>query len=201
MTTRNWQSTYRTWACVLLVLIISVILIWALLSMPTTSKGLSSLVAGNLENSGVSAEVTAILLNFRGYDTLLEVAVLLAALLSVWNLGEMHLPKQFQPTGLIMESLIRLLVPLMILVTGYVLWLGGHAAGGAFQAGALLASAGVLLLITNSSHFKLRNNLLLRFIIIAGPLVFTLIALAVMYSGGALLEYPKKICRTFNFNN
>jgi multisubunit Na+/H+ antiporter MnhB subunit len=31
--------------------------------------------------------VTAVLLNFRGYDTLLEIAVLTVALVGVWALG------------------------------------------------------------------------------------------------------------------
>ena len=40
-------------------------------------------VAAHMAESGVEHPVTAVLLNFRGYDTLLEVAVLLLALLGV----------------------------------------------------------------------------------------------------------------------
>ena len=40
-----------------------------------------------METSGVRNPVTAVLLNFRGYDTLLEMGVLLVALLGVWSLG------------------------------------------------------------------------------------------------------------------
>ena len=37
----------------------------------------------NLAASGVESNVTAVLLNFRGYDTYLEITVLLAALLGI----------------------------------------------------------------------------------------------------------------------
>ena len=39
-------------------------------------------VAAHLAESGVTHPVTAVLLNYRGYDTLLEIAVLLLALLA-----------------------------------------------------------------------------------------------------------------------
>jgi multisubunit Na+/H+ antiporter MnhB subunit len=48
---------------------------------------LARAVATHLELSGVSNPVTAVLLNFRGYDTLLELAVLLAAVLGILALG------------------------------------------------------------------------------------------------------------------
>ena len=44
-------------------------------------------VHANLEISGVSNPVTAVLLNFRAYDTLLELTVLLAAMLGILALG------------------------------------------------------------------------------------------------------------------
>jgi hypothetical protein len=40
----------------------------------------------HLAESGVSNPVTAVLLNFRSYDTLLEVAVLVVAMVAVWSM-------------------------------------------------------------------------------------------------------------------
>ena len=40
-----------------------------------------------LAQSGTENPITAVLLNFRGYDTLLEMAVLTSALMGVWALG------------------------------------------------------------------------------------------------------------------
>ena len=59
---------------------------YVVLSLPPDAAGLSAQVAANLQTSGVSNPVTAVLLNFRGYDTLLEMVVLLLALLGVWSL-------------------------------------------------------------------------------------------------------------------
>ena len=47
-----------------------------------------------------------------------------------------------------LDTLTRLLVPVLILVAAYLLWVGAHAPGGAFQAGSVLGAAGVLLLLS-----------------------------------------------------
>lgn len=167
------------------------LLVWALLSLELQAPGLSMLVRELLPESGVRAEVTAVLLNFRGYDTLLELAVLLTALLGAWQLGPLQLPGKNTQPGPVLESLLRLLVPVMILISGYVLWLGGHAAGGAFQAGALLAAAGVLLLVARPEELPLHNQIWLRLLLVLGPALFVLVAGAVMLVGGSLLEYPR----------
>ena len=65
-------------------------LAWALLhalsSMPHDT--LPRAISDNLVASGVSNPVTAVLLNFRAYDTLLELAVLLTAVLGIFALGQ-----------------------------------------------------------------------------------------------------------------
>jgi len=184
---------FRPWAALLPVLLVTgvgVLLAWALWSLPPEAAGLSAQVREQLPNSGVRAEVTAVLLNFRGYDTLLETAVLLTALLGVWNLGKSSLPGTDLTPGPVLETLVRFLVPVMILVTGYVLWLGGHASGGAFQAGALLAGAGVLALVIHPEAILLRDHLGLRTLLVLGPLMFSLVAGLVMLTGRLPLEYP-----------
>ena len=49
---------------------------WALLSLPAMPAGLTAESLARLPESGVTNPVTAVLLNYRGYDTLLEVGVL-----------------------------------------------------------------------------------------------------------------------------
>lgn len=184
---------FRPWTvafAVLMVTGVGAMLAWAIWSLPPEAAGLSVLVRERLPESGVRAEVTAVLLNFRGYDTLLEVAVLLAALLGAWHLGVMRLLPQGPDRGPMLETLVRLLVPVMILVSGYVLWLGGHASGGAFQAGALLAGAGVLVLVARPEALALGDHAGLRTLLVAGPALFALVAGAVMLEGRELLEYP-----------
>ena len=125
------------------------LLIWTLQQLPPAASGLSVPVRESLPLSGVRAEVTAVLLNFRGYDTLLELAVLLAAVLGVWQAGRVELVHYYRQPSPVLDTLIRLLVPITVVVTGYVLWLSSHAAGGvqhrlvriagvAYQAGRLV---------------------------------------------------------------
>ena len=55
----------------------------SLFALPAPAIDLRPLVSANLAQSGVAHPVTAVLLNFRGFDTLLEIAVMLVALLGV----------------------------------------------------------------------------------------------------------------------
>jgi multisubunit Na+/H+ antiporter MnhB subunit len=130
-----------------------------------------------------------VLINFRGYDTLLEMGVLLLALLGVWSLG--LAPEQHtSPTGAVLELLLRLLVPVLIVVAGYLLWDGGHAPGGAFQAGAVLGAVGVLLILTGWQLGRRYAGLPQRIVLIAGLVMFVVVGVASILAGGRLLEYP-----------
>ncbi|WP_260843152.1 Na(+)/H(+) antiporter subunit B [Sedimenticola selenatireducens] len=162
---------------------------YALLSLPEIADGLTPNVKENMAQSGVKNPVTAVLLNFRGYDTLLEMVVLLLALLSVWSLGgERKLsPRSTNP---ILGSLCRVLVPVLILVSCYLLWVGADAPGGAFQAGSVLGAAGVLLLLSGW-HVEQKYLLWpLRFILILGSGVFIIMAAVLLLIQGGLLTYP-----------
>ncbi len=124
------------------------LLLTAVFSLPDTANGLAGLTSGFLAQSGVEHPVTAVLLNFRLYDTWLELGVLLLALLGVLG-GQDRLGPQnvtaVQPPNPVLFWLVRILAPVMVLATVYLLWLGDHAPGGAFQAGVVLAATLVLL--------------------------------------------------------
>jgi multisubunit Na+/H+ antiporter MnhB subunit len=162
---------------------------YAVLSLPPIAAGLSAEVAANLETSGVRNPVTAVLLNFRGYDTLLEVVVLLLALLGVWALGGVARHPESAP-GPVLDTLSRVLTPVLILVAAYLLWVGAHAPGGAFQAGAVLGAAGVLLLLSGWRPPVGLMALPLRLVLVAGSGVFVTIAVVSMLIEGRLLQYP-----------
>lgn len=59
------------------------LLVVSVLALPGSWPGLTGPALQQLGNSGVSNPVTATLLNYRSYDTLLEVGVLLLAVLGV----------------------------------------------------------------------------------------------------------------------
>ncbi len=142
----------------------------------------------HLEQTGVSNPVTAVLLNFRAYDTLLELAVLLAAVLGIMALGPAR--NAYLTSGTILSGLSRWLTPVLILVSGYLLWVGAHAPGGAFQAGALLAGAGVLLRLAGFPDQQIPPATLLRGLIIAGVSLFLAVGLGLMLAGRGFLDYP-----------
>jgi multisubunit Na+/H+ antiporter MnhB subunit len=161
----------------------------SMLALPESAVRLPDEVTAKLDASGVSHPVTAVLLNFRGYDTLLEVAVLLLALLGVLALAHPTAHAAPTPAHPLLQTFARVLVPLMVLVAGYLLWAGAHQPGGAFQAGAVLAAAGVLLGLAGLLPPWATPNRMLRAGLALGFAVFLAVAVAGL-AQGTLLEYP-----------
>lgn len=162
----------------------------ALLELPPAAIDLRPAVTGNLAASGVSHPVTAVLLNYRGYDTLLEIAVLLLALFALLALGLERRPAhRHPPSTLPLVLLARIASAPMTVVAVYLLWAGAFRPGGAFQAGAVLAAGAVLLHLTGELPGWQQPRAGLRWILSGGFLVFLGVA-AAMLGRGALLEYP-----------
>ena len=178
------------WLVTLLCAALAGTLAWALLHAlsSTPHDTLPRAISDNLVASGVSNPVTAVLLNFRAYDTLLELAVLLTAVLGIFALGQAT--AGYQPAGPVFDGLVRWLVPVLILTAGYLLWVGAHAPGGAFQAGATLAAAGVVLRLAGRSRIGLPDGFALRIVMAAGVGVFLLVGLTLLLLGRSFLDYP-----------
>lgn len=166
-------------------------LAWALISLDWKARPeLERVVEARLPESGVTNPVTAVLLNFRAYDTLLEMAVLLIATAAVWCLGRSSETPQLPPDDPLNLALLRPLVPLLCIVAGYLLWLGAFAPGGAFQAGAVLSGALLLLLVAGLPRAPGQmDTLRLRATIAAALLVFLGVAAATAMSEATLLQY------------
>lgn len=158
---------------------------------PEITPGLADAVASLQEQSGVESPVTAVLLNFRGYDTLLEVMVLLLAVIGVWSLTTASFPDQKTDISPVQMGVVRLLAPVMFLVAAYLVWQGSHLAGGAFQGGAIWGAAGVLLLVSELPWLRAVPALVLRIGLVLGPLVFIGTALCCLIFTGDLLAYPR----------
>ena len=180
---------YRHWLVVAALCLVAAALGYVVLSMPPLADGLSREIAAQLDASGVANPVTAVLLNFRGYDTLLEMMVLLLAVIGVWSLGATSAPEKTAP-GPMLDTLTRLLIPVLTLVAAYLLWVGADAPGGAFQAGSVLAAAGVMLLLSGWQPGERLTGWPLRLILIAGPGLFIIIAGGLLLLQGELLHFP-----------
>jgi multisubunit Na+/H+ antiporter MnhB subunit len=154
--------------------------------------GLQPAVAAALDRSGVTNPVTAVLLNFRAWDTLLEVAVLLLALLGVRTLGAMRRPVSAGPPGPVLLGLVYVIAPVIGVTGGYLLWAGSASPGGAFQAGAVLAAGGVLLVVVRLVSPRWLERESVRAIMAGGFLVFLGVGVARLATGARLLEYAPK---------
>ncbi|UCG72405.1 MAG: sodium:proton antiporter [Chromatiales bacterium] len=164
-------------------------LAFAMLSLPAEPTGLAAAVRAELPGTGAANPVTAVLLNFRGYDTLLEIAVLLLALLAIWTMRRGQLRPQRDP-GDVLESLASIQAPVMLVVAGYLLWAGGSAPGGAFQAGGILAAAGVMLVLAGSGWPQRLSGWPLRVALVLGLSAFICVGVAVVLGGQEFLAYP-----------
>jgi len=161
----------------------------AMLELGPAAIDLRAPVAAHLAESGVTHPVTAVLLNYRGYDTLLEIAVLLLALLAILAVvGEAPVSPS-RAAHPVLQALARLAVPLMIVVAVYLLWAGAFRPGGAFQAGAVLAAAAVLLHLVGLQPGWSQLRLRLRIGLAAGFALFLAVA-AGLLTQGSLLQYP-----------
>ncbi len=157
------------------------------LSDPLRAEGLAGVIASNLPESGVDNPVTAVLLNFRAIDTLLEIAVLLLTLVGVWALRNVAAEDEQVDPALPFASLLHLSVPMIIVIGGYLLWIGAKAPGGAFQAGAVLAGAAVLMRLSGKLAL---SAAILRWMSVVGLAVFLGCGVIVLAQRGALLDFP-----------
>jgi uncharacterized MnhB-related membrane protein len=121
----------------LLAAAITVALAAAVLALPAPPPGLGDTVRAALPAAGVEQPVTAVLLNFRGYDTWLELGVLLLAVVALLALRRApdlrDLPLRVPDP--LLASLTSVLAPLMVvagvgvfLVVDLVLGVGQHQA-------------------------------------------------------------------------
>ena len=139
-------------------------------------------------STGLSHEVTAVLLAFRAYDTLLETAVLMTAGITVLSLGADAVMKQSSAKLTAvpppMRWFVRVSAPVMILAGLWLLFAGSSDSGGAFQAGALFA--GVLILLhTSDVDLAVPSSTTTRVTLVLGVLVFIGIG-----SLGPVIGYP-----------
>lgn len=166
---------------------VSLALFAALVATPV-APGLGAAARTEIAATGVSNPVTAVLLDYRGYDTLLELLVVLVAAVAAGALA----PRRAEPApidGPVAEATAGLLTPGIVVTAGYLLWIGSEAPGGAFQAAALLAGALILLEVTGKGAPP-RRQAPERALAGLGVLAFLVVGVAVAARTGVFLDYP-----------
>jgi len=103
-----------------------------------------------LEETGAANLVTAVVVRYRGLDTLGEVTILfLTASILGFFLIKGNKKETFRDSSEILKTASRLLEPIIILAGVYVFVNGHLTPGGGFQGGAILASALILSYLAN----------------------------------------------------
>ncbi|WP_409329356.1 hydrogenase subunit MbhD domain-containing protein [Trujillonella humicola] len=154
-------------------------------------RGLLDVVAEGIPDSGVAHPVTAVLLAFRAYDTLLEVVVLLVAALVALALlpgRDLAAVPPPAPPPAPLPFLVRVLVPVGVVVAGWLVFVGSYEPGGAFQGGTVLAGILVLLWLSGRRPAVLRGAVL-RWGLAIGTVLFLGVGIATLVLGGGLLDY------------
>ncbi|MGF1642384.1 MAG: monovalent cation/H+ antiporter subunit A [Thiotrichales bacterium] len=147
-------------------------LTWGVLTRPYTGLG-DYFLQNSVPGGGGSNVVNVILVDFRGFDTLGEITVLAIAAVGIFALLEgirLHGPERdgegrawnWDKHPAIMASFTRLLLPLALLVSVYVLLRGHNQPGGGFIAGLITAVALIMQYLANGvewTHDRLRADM------------------------------------------
>lgn len=159
------------WIYLLIVLIVSY-QFFSFLKTINYNGSLVHLVQQNLSTSGSKSDVTAVLLNFRGYDTLLEIVVISTLPIGIKILIDYNVNFFKFNIERITHEYLKIFLPILLMLSGYVLLSGTTTFGGAFQAG-LLGSIFLYLYsifynkrVYNKHYFKLTQMGFVSFIFI-----------------------------------
>jgi len=148
-----------------------------------------------LDVTGLENPVSAVLLLFRGLDTVFEMLVLLGA-----YLGARHVALRDTRLGVaisgyrvpLVGALQAVVVPLALLVALHLLRAGATDPGGAFQAGAVLSAAAVLLTLTGRLRPEPDAGWPTRAALVVGTLALAGSGIVALLQGRALMGPPNK---------
>ena len=165
-------------------------------AMVPDDQGLADVVIESLPATGVEHPVTGVLLNLRSLDTLLEVVVLLGAVaiaLAFLPAGDPR-PREDESadgsagrlTSPVLDHFARVVAPVLVLLAGWLLVAGSSQPGGAFQSGAVIAAALIVLHLTGLDIPRIATPLLV--VLALGVAAFVAVAVSGVLGGGAWLE-------------
>ncbi|EHS49108.1 Na+/H+ antiporter MnhB subunit-related protein [Rhizobium sp. PDO1-076] len=147
------------------------------------------------EGLGAPNVVTGILISFRGFDTLGEVAVLFMVAASVGTLlggKEKNAAVSAAPANVgrrppseLVRNGAEVVLPLIFLFGAYVIMNGHLSAGGGFQGGAVVAS-GVMLYMLAYPRGGINHDVLSITESLAGVVYVTIGILGIVFAGGFL---------------
>jgi multisubunit Na+/H+ antiporter MnhB subunit len=172
-----------------------------LLPDPPPSLAPEAAAAADGAGAGLGNPITAVLMSYRSFDTMLEKLVLILAVVGVWSVGadkawggapaELRQPKATAP----MVFLAQILAPVGVLIGIHIFWTGANAPGGAFQGGALLAAMWMVIMMAQLANLPRIDAQQLRVALVSGPAVFLIFGLAGEVSAGSFFAYPHSLAK------
>ncbi len=194
------SKSLRLWAALLCGLVTTA-LFGVVLSLPDPAPTLSHEAANHLSETGLGNPITAVLIAYRSFDTMLEKVVLVLAVVGVWSLasdrnwgGAAGLAREAEPEGT--RALIaQILPPLGIIVGIHIAWVGADEPGGAFQGGAIIAAMWMITMMARLTEMPPISSVSLRLALVAGPAVFIAIGLSGVAIAGGFFAYPAGLAK------
>jgi multisubunit Na+/H+ antiporter MnhB subunit len=168
----------------------------AMLPIVPPSLAPDAAAAASGPGAGLGNPITAVLISYRSFDTMLEKIVLILAVVGVWSIGtdkawgSAPAPLRQSRPYPAMVLLAQILVPIGALVGIHIFWVGADAPGGAFQGGAVLAAMWLMAMIAHLIDLPRIDARWLRLALVAGPAVFLIVGLAGIATAGSFFAYP-----------
>ena len=173
---------------------------WADPNSPASTYLSPHFIEKSLDETSVPNLVTSVLADYRGYDTMFELVVIFCAGITVLIVirrtprrkGKIIKPRPDRHgADIILQTAVRMLVPIMQLFALYVIAHGHHSPGGGFQGGVIFGASFILLALaydlqTVLKRFKENTVLLLGVI---GVLVYAGIGVVCLLLGRNFLAY------------
>lgn len=151
-------------------------------------------IENSVRDAATPNTVTAVLTDYRGFDTLIETVVVLTAALAcmlVMGTRSVGVRPSFRPyRSLILRNLMRPLIVSLQLFLIYVVVHGHYSPGGAFQGGTLLACSLILpLLADRKGPFLVIGPRTAIVMAVLGVIIFTGVGIIPMLIGQPFLDY------------
>ncbi len=172
---------------------------------PNSPANANRLSKHYIENTLVETEVpnmvTAVLADYRGFDTMFETVVIFCAGLAIIGVlkstrrggapSEAPKPTADDNDDPIVSTTCRLLIPVIQLFALYVVAHGHHSPGGGFQGGVMLGASYILMAISYGLPATLLRFSEKRAVVLAavGIMIYAGFGLACMFLGGNFLDY------------
>jgi len=156
--------------------------------IPKTKVG-NYYIARGVKDTGAANIITAVVVNYRGFDTLGEVTILFIAAIGLGavlaTVEKKKIKNKVEKASLVLSTGCRFLFPFVLLFGAYIFIHGHLTPGGGFQGGAIVASAYLLLYLgCRSRRISEKVSKALESL---GGLVFVFVGLLGLFAGGYFL--------------